>query len=115
MTTVLVAAGDASGDQHAAEFVDAFRARQPATRFVGMGGDSMARSGVEPLVHQRDLAVGGFLELAKSAAVIFRAWRRLSRALSEFSPDLVVLVDSGGFNLPFARRVKRVSRASARW
>ena len=109
MTTVLVAAGDASGDQHAAEFVDAFRERRPATRFVGMGGDSMARAGVELLVHQRDLAVGGFFELAGSASAIFRAWRTLSRALSELHPDLVVLVDSGAFNLPFARRVKRRS------
>jgi lipid-A-disaccharide synthase len=111
MTTVLVAAGDASGDQHAAEFVDALRRRRPATRFVGMGGDSMARAGVELLVHQRDLAVGGFLELAGSAAAIFRAWRTLSRALSQLQPDLVVLVDSGGFNLPFARRVKRHSHS----
>lgn len=111
MTTVLVAAGDASGDQHAAEFVDAFLARRPATRFVGMGGESMARSGVELFVHQRDLAVGGFLELAGSASLILRAWRRLSRAVSELHPDLCVLVDSGGFNLPFARRVKRLSRA----
>lgn len=111
MTTVLVAAGDASGDQHAADFVEAFLARRPGARFVGMGGDSMARSGVELLVHQRDLAVGGFLELAGSAAVIVRAWRRLSRALSEFQPDLIVLVDSGGFNLPFARRARRLSGA----
>jgi lipid-A-disaccharide synthase len=111
MTTVLVAAGDASGDQHAAEFVDAFQNRRPGTRFVGMGGDAMARAGVELLVHQRDLAVGGFLEVAGSAAVILRAWRRLSRALAETQPDLVVLVDSGGFNLPFARHVKRRSRA----
>ncbi len=111
MTTVLVAAGDASGDQHAADFVEAFLERRPGARFIGMGGDSMARSGVELLVHQRDLAVGGFLELASSATVIVRAWRRLSRALSEFHPDLIVLVDSGGFNLPFARRAKRLSRA----
>jgi lipid-A-disaccharide synthase len=111
MTTVLVAAGDASGDQHAAEFVDAFRGGRPGTRFVGMGGDSMARAGVELLVHQRDLAVGGFFELVGSAVGIVRAWRTLSRALDELRPDLVVLVDSGGFNLPFARRVKRRSRA----
>jgi lipid-A-disaccharide synthase len=111
VTTVLVAAGDASGDQYAAEFVDAFRERRPSTRFVGMGGDAMALAGVELRVHQRDLAVGGLLEVARSAYVIFRAWRRLGRALAECRPDLVVLVDSGGFNLPFARRARRISRA----
>jgi len=65
----------------------------------------MARAGVDLLVHQRDLAIGGLLEIAGSAGLILRAWRRLGRALSELRPDLVVLVDSGGFNLPFARRV----------
>ena len=43
MKTLLLVAGDASGDQHAAEFVRTFRELHPDTRFVGMGGVEMER------------------------------------------------------------------------
>jgi lipid-A-disaccharide synthase len=108
MTTLLISAGDASGDLHAADFVRSFRKLRPETRFVGLGGDEMERAGVELVVHQRDLAVGGLLELFGSIPRIAAAWRRLGEALIRLRPALVVLVDSGGFNLPFARRVRRV-------
>lgn len=111
MKTLLLVAGDASGDQHAAEFVRTFRELHPDTRFVGMGGVEMERCGVDLAVNQRELAIGGFLELVSSAHRIVRAWRQMVSALRAEDPDLVVLVDSGGFNLPFARRVRRVSKA----
>ena len=111
MKTLLLVAGDASGDQHAAEFVRAFRELHPDTRFVGMGGSEMERSGVGLTVNQRELAIGGFLELFGSTHRIIRVWRQMVSALRIERPDLVVLVDSGGFNLPFARRVRRVSKA----
>jgi len=109
--SLLLAAGDASGDLHAADFVREFRARHPDTRFVGLGGVQMREAGVELAVNQRDLAVGGLFELARSFGKIASAWRRMGRTLEQVDPDLVVLVDSGGFNLPFARRVRRRCRA----
>jgi lipid-A-disaccharide synthase len=111
VTTLLLVAGDASGDLHAADFVRAFRARHPDTHFVGLGGVEMCEAGVEIAVNQRDLAVGGFFELARSLAKIASAWRRMGQVLQRTDPDLVVLVDSGGFNLPFATRVRRRCRA----
>jgi lipid-A-disaccharide synthase len=104
---VLVSAGDASGDACAAELVRALRARRPAAQFFGLGGPECARAGVEILVPQRELAVGGFVELAPELPRVLRAWRALGRALREREPELVLLVDSAGFNLRFARRAKR--------
>jgi lipid-A-disaccharide synthase len=107
MTTVLVSAGDASGDLHAAAFVRALRARRPALRAIGLGGAAMQKAGVELLVQQRDLAIGGLVEVLSSLRRVVRAWRRLGRALREERPALVVLVDSPDLNLPFARRARR--------
>lgn len=111
MTTLLISAGDASGDLHAADLVNALRAEHPDARFVGMGGDAMQRAGVELVVHQRELAIGGLLELVGSLFRIIRVWRAMNRALAAERPDLVVLVDSGGFNIPFAKRVRARSNA----
>jgi lipid-A-disaccharide synthase len=112
VTTVLVSAGDASGDAYAADLVRALRARQPGTRFLGLGGPELARAGVELAVDQRELAAGGFLELLPDLPRIARAWRRLTTALDAARPDLAVLVDSAGFNLPLARRARRAGAAT---
>ena len=107
MATLLLSAGDASGDLHAAEFARVFAERNPGTRLVGLGGAAMDAAGVERVAHQDDLAVGGLFELLGGLAGVARAWRAMGAAAERERPDLVVLVDSGGFNLPLARRIKR--------
>lgn len=111
MATVLISAGDASGDWHAAAFARALRDRVPDVRLVGLGGEALRKAGVELVADRSDLAVGGIFELAGSARRVLRAWRCITRAAAELRPDLVVLVDSGGFNLPLARRVRRLGDA----
>ncbi len=107
MTTVLLAVGDASGDRYAADFVRELRGLRSGMRFLGLGGVELERAGVELVVHQRELAIGGVVELVPHLDRIFGVWRRMAAALLSAAPDLVVLVDSSGFNLPFARRAQR--------
>jgi lipid-A-disaccharide synthase len=66
---------------------------------------------VEIAVDQSALAVGGFVELAGSLGRLASAWRRMRRLLLEAEPDLIVLVDSGGFNIPLAGRAHRLGVA----
>jgi len=108
MSTILLSVGDASGDVYASDFVRELRARVPDARFVGLGGAEMEKAGVELVVHQRDVAVSGLFELLPDLHRIVRAWRRMIAALRAARPDLVVLVDSSGFNIPFARRARRL-------
>ena len=61
MTGVLISAGDASGEAHAADLVRALRARAPDLAGFGLGGVAMQAAGVEMLVQQRELAVGGLV------------------------------------------------------
>jgi len=106
MTTILVSAGDLSGERHAADLVRELRRRRPEARVRGMGGEAMARAGVELAFDQRSLAVGGIFELFGSLPRIWRAWRAMLRCARAYPPDLAILVDSGGFNLPLARRLR---------
>ena len=108
MTQVLLSVGDASGERYAADFVRELRELRADTRFRGMGGAALERAGVELVVHQRELAVGGLLELIPHMGRIARVWHRMVAELEDSKPDLVVLVDSSGFNLPFARRAQRI-------
>ena len=108
MSTVLLSVGDASGDVYAGDFVRELRALRPEAQFVGMGGAEMAQAGVEIAVDQGDVAAGGLFELLPDLHRIVRAWRRMVATLRARRPDLVVLVDSSGFNIPFARRAHRL-------
>jgi len=108
MSTVLLSVGDASGDVYAGDFVRELLQLRPGTRFLGMGGVELAKTGMEIVVDQREVAVGGLFELLPDLPRVVRAWRRMVAALHRARPDLVVLVDSSGFNLPFARRAKRL-------
>jgi lipid-A-disaccharide synthase len=108
MTTIFLSAGDASGELHTAALVDALRRLRGDLRFLGLGGAEMEKAGVELVVHQRELAIGGLVEVLRDVRKVFGSWRRLGRALRESRPDLVVLVDSPDFNLPFALRARRL-------
>lgn len=107
MTTVMLSVGDASGDAITADFVDELRVLRPGVRFAGLAGPRLAERGVECIVDQRELAVGGLVELAPSARRLARAWRTITAAIPRLRPSLAVLVDSSGFNLPLARRFRR--------
>jgi len=106
MSRLLVVAGEASGDQHGARLLAELRVLVPDLECFGLGGDEMARQGLESAAHSRDIAVVGFSEAFK---VIPRA-RRILRALLEECerrrPAAALLIDSPGFNLHLARRLR---------
>ncbi len=108
---VLLSAGDASGDTHSAELVEALRERVGAVEVFGLGGRALAGAGAELVVDQRDLAIGGLVEALGALRVATRALRRIVRRAGDTRPDLVVLVDSPEINLPLARRLQPLRRA----
>ena len=53
----MILAGEASGDAHAAEFVESLREQMPDVRLSGMGGREMQRAGVEVFFDSSIIAV----------------------------------------------------------
>jgi len=100
---VMILAGEASGDAHAARFVEVLRQQQPDLRISGMGGDSMARAGVEVFFDSSIIAVVGLVEVIRHWSDIKRAMAMVRERLEQTRPDLLVLVDYPEFNLKMAR------------
>ena len=96
---VLVLAGEASGDHHAARVVEAMRARRDTLEFVGLGGPDLARAGVHLLEGLDRLAVMGFAEVVKHLGFFWGLSRRIKGMLQRREVDLVLAVDYPGFNL----------------
>jgi lipid-A-disaccharide synthase len=102
--TILLSAGEASGDLHGAAVARALKARWPTARLFGLGGPRMAAEGVELLAGIEDLAVMGFVEVAGRIPYFMRLMRRVRRELLERETDLVLPIDYPGFNLRLTRK-----------
>lgn len=98
-TTVLLLAGEASGDHHAAGVARALRERLPGVRLVGLGGPLMEAEGVELLEGLDRLAVMGFVEVVRHLGFFRGLLGRIRALLASGEVDLVVAVDYPGFNL----------------
>ncbi len=99
-------AGEASGDVLGARLIAAIRAREPGAVFSGIGGERMAEQGFTSLFPIRELALMGLLEVLPS---LRRLARRLDEAVEDVAarrPDMLVTIDSPGFTLRLAERVK---------
>lgn len=105
---LLVVAGEASGDLHAASLARELRAQLPDIELLGIGGDRMQAQGVQLLYHYRSLAVVGLTEVLAHLGDVRRAMRALVGVARRRRFDGVVLVDYPDFNLALARRLRRV-------
>jgi len=104
--TILIVAGEASGDAHGAGLVRAARTLDPEVRFVGIGGSGMREAGVGILFDAADIAVVGIFEVLARLPRILHARRVLREALRARRPERVLLIDYPDFNLRFAADAK---------
>ena len=103
---VLVVAGEASGDQHAADAVAALKQLRPDLRFFGMGGPKLAAQGVELIHGAHEISVMGIVEVLPKVPRIWQVLRDLERAARERRPAVALLVDVPDFNLRLAKKLK---------
>jgi lipid-A-disaccharide synthase len=106
--SILVSAGEASGDYYAALLVHELRRRWPECDFFGCAGPNLRQAGVQPVIHSEDLSVVGIVEVLGHLPRIWRRFRELIRAAAERKPDLAILTDSPDFHLRVARKLKRL-------
>lgn len=106
--TVMLVAGEASGDQLGAAMARALRVELgEGVRFVGVGGAAMAAEGVDSPFDIAQLSVLGLVEgLAAYPRVLRLARETVALAVRE-RPDVAVLIDSWGFTLRVAQRLRK--------
>jgi lipid-A-disaccharide synthase len=107
-TSIMIVAGEASGDLHGAGLCAALRTLAPGTRVFGMGGERMRAAGAELLADvSRRAGVGG-TEVVSSVPGLYRVFRRMRAVLEREPPSVLVLIDFPEFNLRLARAARRV-------
>lgn len=106
MKRVMIIAGEASGDLHAAKLVREVKEKNTDITFYGIGGKKMSEAGVETLIDSADLAVVGLFEVLAHWNTISGALKRMQQLLRTDPPDLLVLTDYPDFNLRLAKTAK---------
>ena len=100
--TVLIVAGEASGDLHGAHLVREMKAIDPSLSFCGVGGRNLEAEGVRLVARSSEMAVVGFTEVFSKLRFIAGVFFRLREMLRAEKPDLLVLIDYPDFNLRLA-------------
>ena len=105
--TVMIVAGEASGDLHGANLVREMKALDPSLAFCGVGGQRLEAEGVRLVARSSEMGVVGFTEVFSKLRLIVGVFFRLRRMLREEKPDLLILIDYPDFNLPLASAARR--------
>jgi len=105
---VVIVAGEASGDAHAARLVNELRKLDDSIIFRGMGGDKLRSAGVDVFIDMTELAVVGIVEVLLKYNLIKAELNRLKLAITEQPPDLLILVDYQEFNQRLAAYAKSI-------
>jgi lipid-A-disaccharide synthase len=104
---VFLIATEESGDRLGANLMKVLRQRLGgAVRFEGVGGQSMAREGLASLFPIEALSIVGLAAVVKQLPTILRRIRETAEAVTEASPDILVIIDSPDFTHRVARRVR---------
>ena len=106
MTRVHLVAGEASGDILGARLIAALRRARPDIVVSGIGGPAMAAEGVESPFPITDLALMGFAEVVPKLPLLARRMAEAAAQIEALRPAVVVTVDSPGFTLRLAKRIK---------
>ena len=97
--------GEASGDLHASHLMQALKRRDEEAEFRFFGGDLMTAVGGTRVKHYRELAYMGFIPVLLHLRTILKNMQMCKQDVTQWNPDVVILVDYPGFNLKIAKYV----------
>lgn len=104
--SILLLAGEASGDYHAAALVRDIKSVRPEIEVKGIGGDKLAAAGMDLLCHYRDINTIGLGEGLGKVRNIIRAYRTMKSELRSGKHRLFVPVDFPDVNIRLCRLAK---------
>lgn len=103
--SLLISAGEASGEHYGAGLMAALRAIGNDLDFFGVGGEQMRHSGFDAVVDANRIAVVGLFEVLRHLPMIRREFHRLLQEVDRRKPRAAVLIDFPDFNLRLAREL----------
>ncbi len=98
-------AGERSGDLHGSNLIKFMKKEDNNAEFRAIGGDFMEKEGASLLLHYKELAVMGFVEVFLNLWKIRRYLKQCLHDINQYKPDAIIFIDYAGFNLRIASKV----------
>ncbi len=108
MKNILIVAAEHSAENYGAQVIDQFKKNNAAVSFFGVGGDRFLERGVDVIVHNKELAIVGIVEIISSLVKIFRVQALLVKTAVQRKADAVILIDYPDFNIRIAKKFKKL-------
>ena len=106
-SNIMIIAGEASGDTLGAKLIANFLENNANCHFFGMGGPKMAQAGGEINFDFDVINIIGFTGVIKRLRPILAVLKQIKQLMRSRRPDLVICIDSPGFNLKIAAAAKK--------
>jgi len=97
-----IIAGEASGDLHGSNLIKQLALLDNKANFCCWGGDMMQVAGGKLVKHYRELAFMGFAEVIRNLPTILKNIKFCKEDITNYNPDVLILIDYPGFNLRIA-------------
>ena len=102
MKKLFIITGEYSGDRHAADVVKEIRKLNPSIEIEAVGGQNLAAQGVKLYCDHSKMSAMGFN--MKIIMTHISLGEKIAKYLKEeYKPDMVLMVDYGGFNLNLSK------------
>ena len=101
-----IIAGEASGDLHGSNLMNALYKEDADANIRFWGGDLMQKAGGTLVKHYRELAFMGFIEVLFNLKTILGNLKICKNDIAEFKPDVIIFIDYPGFNMRIAKWAK---------
>lgn len=109
----MISAGEVSGDKHGAHLVKAIKELDPKAVLFGIGSEALLSQGVNIKFDISRQGTVGIFEALPHIVPVYLAYRKAVQLLKKEKPDILVLVDSQGFNIPLAKTAKKLGIKTA--
>jgi len=103
--TVMIVAGETSGELYGALLAEALKKKVPQIRVIGIGGERMQAVGVELL--SGIASAFGLTEALSSLKTLKETFRKASGAFRAYRPSVLILIDYPDFNLRLAAEARK--------
>lgn len=107
--SVLIIAGESSGDLHGSALIDEIKTLSPDLKLFGIGGHKMRSSGLELIFHSDELNFMGFIEVIKHIPYIKKIQKKIIEEVINRKTKYAILIDYPGFNLSLAKKLKNLN------
>ena len=106
MNTIMIVAGESSGELYGSLLARALKSKRPDLYIIGVGGERMEKAGVELVSSTSDAF--GLLEAVSAYRKVKAVFKKAVDAIGKFMPDVLILIDYPDFNIRLAKIAKRL-------